>query len=62
MATVYKWFSDKTMMSEEEMDRICESLFGTIKRELPEESQTVEVISTIFEECLEKVKAKKLQL
>ena len=62
MSTVYRWFSDKNMISEKEMNRICESLFDTVKKELPEESQTVEGISAIFEECIEKVKTKRLQL
>lgn len=50
------------VMNEAETDKICEALFSTIKRELPENYQTIDVISTVFEECSKKIKKKKLQL
>lgn len=55
-------FSNEIVMSEKEINEICESLFDTLKKRFPEKDQTVEVISAIFEECLEKTKTKKLQL
>ena len=59
---VYIGLPEGILLNEEEINKICESLFSTIKRELPEDYWTVAVISTVFEECSEKIKGKKLQL
>ena len=49
-------------MEKADADQLCESLFSTISRELPENLQTYEVIGMIFSECQERIKRKKLRL
>lgn len=55
-------FDDGQSMSSEKIDSCIEEIFKTLKKELPQEFQTYEVIGFLLEEAKENLKLKNVIL
>lgn len=56
----YLCFDDSVSMSEQEMNRIAQTIIETIKKELPEEAQRYDVVKTILNIAKERLKTTRL--
>lgn len=54
--------SETTCLDEDKVNLVVESVIETIKKGLPEEAQTVEVLEFITDRIKERVKEKRIEL
>lgn len=54
--------SETTFLDEDKVNLVVESVIETIKKGLPEEAQTVEVLEFITDRIKERVKEKRIEL
>lgn len=55
-------FDSGFTIESEKICAVCNSVIETLKKELPEEAQSREVIDYVLEECSELLKGKQLKL
>lgn len=60
--TVVFYFDDGQSIDSEKIDSCIEEIFKTLKKELPQEFQTYEVIGFLLEEAKENLKLKNVIL
>ncbi len=60
--TVVFYFDDGQSIDSEKIDSCIEEIFKTLKKELPQELQTYEVIEFLLEEAKENLKLKNVIL